>query len=314
MPHDAGRFSASLGVVPAGTGDSSPARVNCQTTIADCVRVGGFGYFSGTDVTVEFRPAKVDSGITFVRRDLDPPARIPARVENRVESPRRTSLVRGKARVEMIEHVMAALFGLRIDNCEVWVDAAEMPGGDGSSAAFVAALDSVGCVAQPAARPKLIVREVTRLGDDESWIEARPVRDGSFTVKFRLDYTNAPAIGRQTVRFRVTPEVFRRELAPCRTFLLREEAEWLRSQGLGSRVGYQDLLIFDDEGPIENELRFDDECARHKALDVVGDLGLAGCQLVGEFVAHRSGHRLNSELVRALLQEGQVITDERKSA
>lgn len=312
MSLDTGRAAASLGVLGHAPPNGDAALG--QTTLAEPVAVTGFGYFSGADITVEFRPAKVDSGITFVRADLDPDARIPARVEYRVEAPRRTVLVHNIARVEMVEHIMAALAGLRISNCEVWVSGEEMPGGDGSSSLFVEALDSVERVAQEAARPQLIVREVTRLGDAESWIEARPSPDGRFSVKFRLDYPDAPAIGRQTVRFDITPETFRTELSPCRTFMLQGEAEWLRSQGLGQRVGYQDLLIFDEEGPIENELRFDDECARHKALDVVGDLGLAGCDLVGEFIAHRSGHRLNAELVKALLQEEQIITPNRITA
>ena len=112
----------------------------------------------------------------------------------------------------------------------------------------------------------------------------------------------------------VTPESFRRELAPSRTFVLDEEAEWLVARGLGKRATYQDLLVFDNDGPMENELRFRDECVRHKALDLVGDLALAGCDLAGHFIAHRSGHRLNAELVRALLSEEEIIEGRRRSA
>jgi UDP-3-O-acyl-N-acetylglucosamine deacetylase len=134
------------------------------------------------------------------------------------------------------------------------------------------------------------------------------------TVKFRLDYGSGNAIGRQTLQVVVTPESFCAELAPCRTFVLKQEAEWLVSRGLGKRATYQNVLVFDDHGPVENELRFRDECVRHKALDLVGDLAMAGCDLSGHFIAHRSGHRLNAELVRALLNEEEIVQSRRRSA
>jgi UDP-3-O-acyl N-acetylglucosamine deacetylase len=285
-----------------------------QRTIARAVSLSGFGFWSGRDVQLEFRPGAADTGIVFVRRDLAQPVRIAATVANRLESPRRTTLRAGGASVEMVEHVMAALAGLQIDNCEVWVDEAEMPGFDGSSQPFVEALDTAGIVEQAAARPRLIVANVTRLGDDDSWVEARPSPSGGLSVKFRLDYGAGNAIGRQTLQLPVTPESFRRELAPSRTFVLQEEAEWLVSKGLGKRATYQNVLVFDKDGPLENTLRYRDECVRHKTLDLIGDLALAGCDLVGHFIAHRSGHRLNAELVRALLNEEEVVESRRRSA
>ena len=159
-----------------------------------------------------------------------------------------------------------------------------------------------------------MVKNVTRLGNDESWVEARPSSDGNMTVKFRLDYGSGNAIGRQTLQLVITPESFSKELAPCRTFVLQQEAEWLVSRGLGKRATYQNVLVFDEHGPVENELRFRDECVRHKALDLVGDLAMAGCDLVGHFIAHRSGHRLNAELVRALLNEEEIVQSRRRSA
>ncbi|MGD9723459.1 MAG: UDP-3-O-acyl-N-acetylglucosamine deacetylase [Pirellulales bacterium] len=285
-----------------------------QRTISRPATVQGFGFWSGRDVELEFRPAKPDTGIVFVRRDLQPAVRIAALVAHRIEIPRRTTLSTGGARVEMVEHVLAALAGLHVDNCEVWVNEPEMPGCDGSALPFVEALEAAGIVEQGEPRPCLVVRQVTRLGDDESWVEARPSADGQFHVKFRLDYGSGNAIGRQTLQMAVTPEAFRRELAPCRTFVLEQEAQWLVSRGLGTRATYQHLLVFDANGPIENELRFRDECVRHKALDLVGDLALAGCDLAGHFVAHRSGHRLNAELVRALLNEEEIVESRRRSA
>lgn len=285
-----------------------------QRTLARPVEVQGFGYWSGRDARVEFRPAPADTGIVFVRGDLPAQPRIAAVVQHRIETPRRTTLAAGGAVVEMVEHILAALAGMRIDNCEVWVDSIEMPGCDGSSKAFVDALSSAGLVTQNSLRSRVVVTEVTRVGDDEGWVEAWPEEGAGLFLKYRLDYGKVRSIGRQTFELEVTPESFRDELSSARTFLLKQEADWLRGQGLGKRVTYQDLLIFDEHGPIENELRFGDECVRHKTLDLVGDLALAGCDLAGRIVAYRSGHRLNAELVKALLSEGQKISGLRKSA
>ena len=273
-----------------------------QQTIAARAVVAGFGYWSGRDVRLEFRPAAPGTGITFVRSDLGASARVPARVELRVEVPRRTNLRQGRVEVEMVEHVLAALSGLGIDNCEVWANQPEMPGCDGSSAAFVDALVRAGIVVQGIEANRVAVTETVRVSEGESWIEARPSAKNQFSIEYQLDYPTASVIGRQVARVAVTPERFRSELAPCRTFLLQTEADQLRRQGLGLRVTNRDLLVFDERGPIDNRVRFPNECARHKALDVLGDLALAGCRLVGEFTAHRSGHRLHAELTRQLVE------------
>jgi UDP-3-O-acyl N-acetylglucosamine deacetylase len=285
-----------------------------QRTIREPVSLSGFGYWSGRDVKVEFRPAAEHSGVVFVRTDLARRPRVPALVAYRFETPRRTTLKAEGATVEMTEHVLAALFGLGIDNCEVWVDQPELPGCDGSSGPFVECLDRAGIVEQNTVQSQLIVREVTRVGNEESWIEARPATRGELSMRYRLDYGIGSSIGRQTLNLSLTPAAFRDELAPCRTFMLKSEADWLLAQGLGKRATLKDLLIFGDDGPIENELRFRDECVRHKMLDLVGDLALAGCDLVGHFSAHRSGHRLNAELVSVLLKECERIEHRRRSA
>jgi UDP-3-O-acyl N-acetylglucosamine deacetylase len=285
-----------------------------QQTINRPAEIRGFGYWSGRDVRLEFRPAPPNSGIVFVRSDFAPAIGIPATVENRIEIPRRTTLAASGASVEMVEHVLAALSGLQIDNCEVWVDRPEMPGCDGSSEPFAAALDSAGIIQQDWPVRQLVINDVTRVGNDESWVEARPSKRGGLTIKYKLDYGSGNPIGKQTLELRMAPGSFRQELAQARTFLLQNEAEWLRSRGLGARVTPKDVLVFGDSGPIDNELRYEDECVRHKALDLIGDLALAGCELVGHIVAYRSGHRLNAELVRALLTEGQLVESRRKTA
>jgi UDP-3-O-acyl N-acetylglucosamine deacetylase len=250
----------------------------------------------------------------FVRSDLDLPLRIPALVQNCIEIPRRTILGIGGATVEMVEHVLAALAGLQIDNCEVWVNGPELPGCDGSAEPFVAAMLAAGIVAQNLPARQLVVKDVLRVGIDDCWVEARPDVRGGLAVRYHLDYGTNNLIGKQTLELQLTPAAFRAELAPARTFLLRHEAEWLRSRGLGSRVTARDVLVFDDAGPIDNKLRFHDECVRHKTLDLIGDLALAGCEVVGQIIAYRSGHRLNAELVRGLLTAGEIRQPRRKTA
>jgi len=278
-----------------------------QNTIAAPVTVAGFGYWSGLDVRVEFRPAAVNTGIVFVRADGgEPPVRVPALVGNRVEIPRRTSLSVAGRTVEMVEHIMASLAGLQIDNCEIWVDRAEMPGCDGSGLQFVEALRSVGRVAQPAGRDVLVVCDTVRVGSDQCWVRAEPQWCGGLTIRYCLDYGKESPIGRQMIQLSLSPDVFCRELASARTFILESEAAWLRQQGLGRRVTCQDLLVFNDDGPVDNTLRFSDECVRHKALDLLGDLALAGCDIQGRIVAFRSGHRLNAELMHTLVANRDV--------
>jgi len=265
-------------------------------------------------VRVEFRPAPAGTGIVFVRRDLDGCPRIPAIVEHRFETPRRTTLRRGEAAVEMIEHLMAALAGLQIDNCEVWVDQPEMPGCDGSSLPFVEILQSVGVVEQSAPRPRHVIRRVLRVGNEESWIEARPSRSGKLVLRYELDYGSGNPIGRQSLEVSLSPRHFHINLAPSRTFVLEMEAAEIKARGLGQRATFRDLLVFGPKGPIDNRLRFPDECVRHKMVDMVGDLALAGCDLAGCVVAYRSGHRLNAELVRAILAEDHAENHRKRCA
>ena len=284
-----------------------------QTTPAATAVVEGFGYWSGRDIRVEFRPAEPDTGIVFVRGDLPGRPRIAAAVENRLDTPLRTSLRAGNAGVDMVEHILATLGGLEVDNCEVWVDQPEMPGCDGSSLAFVAAIDGVGMVVQDAPRRRIDVTGLLCECENLARIEARPASSPRMELEYHLDYQGT-AIGSQHYKLTLTPEGFRRELAPSRTFLLLEEAQKLQAQGLGRRASYRDLLVYGEHGPIDNTLRFENECVRHKLLDMVGDLAMAGAALVGSFSAWRSGHHLNARMVRTLLNKEIMIREYRRCA
>jgi UDP-3-O-acyl N-acetylglucosamine deacetylase len=288
-----------------------------QRTLARPVTTRGVGYWSGETVQVEFRPAGPNTGIAFVlQRAGRSPQILPACLETRVDAARRTVLQVGTARVEMIEHVMAALAGLEIDNCEVWVDGEEMPGCDGSALPFVEALDWAGVVEYSSMTRPLMVTQTVRCGTPQQWIEVQPTRSGTLSVEYHLDYGPGNSIGRQSFAAELSPEEFRYELAPARTFVLQEEADAMIAQGKGTHVTTSDLLIFGRSGPVNNQLRFPDECVRHKVLDVVGDLALAGRPLIGHVIAYRSGHQLNAALVQAILEqeEQRIAASRRKSA
>lgn len=271
-----------------------------QQTIRRPVSVAGSGYWSGRAVRVEFLPAAAGTGVVFVRTDVGVPVRIPASVEHRVEATARTNLAVAGVQVQMVEHALSALAGLGIDCCVVQVDAEEMPGLDGSSQAFVSPLADAGLEPLGAPVDPLVVAETIRVGDDASWVEASPPRFAGLSIEYELDYGPGP-IGRQTLAIRVTPESYREQLAAARTFISIDEAARLRAGGMALGVGYQDLLVFNDRGPVGNVLRWPDECVRHKVLDLVGDLALVGRPIHAHVRACRSGHRLNGALASRLV-------------
>jgi UDP-3-O-[3-hydroxymyristoyl] N-acetylglucosamine deacetylase / 3-hydroxyacyl-[acyl-carrier-protein] dehydratase len=273
-----------------------------QNTLARASEVHGVSFLRGHDVKLRFCPAPVDSGVFFVRTDLPAHPSVPARVEYVVPRERRTTIQRGEAVVEMVEHVLAALAGLQIDNCRIEIDAPESPGCDGSSLAFTKALRDAGIVRQGKERELLVIRSPITLKEGGSSLEARPSSEHRLALSYTLDYGHRSPIARQVHSVSLTPESFTDGLADCRTFLLAEEADALRKAGIGARTTTADVLVFGPDGPIENTLRHENEPARHKVLDMVGDLSLIGKDISGHVVAHRSGHQLNAALVRELLR------------
>jgi UDP-3-O-acyl N-acetylglucosamine deacetylase len=271
-----------------------------QRTIARSVDVQGTGFLTGAAVRLRFQPAPPDTGVVFVRTDLRPMVQVPARVEHVTGTQRRTTLGHPPAEVSLVEHVLAALAGLRVDNCCVELNAPEPPGLDGSALGFVEALERAGAVLQGARRAVWSVDATVVVRQAGASLALHPPAGEELKVSYLLDYGLHSPIDRQLVTEVITPEGFANDIAPCRTFLLEEEAVELRRQGLGARTTPADLLVFGRRGPIDNRLRYANEPARHKVLDVVGDLSLLGEDLYGHVVAYRSGHPLNIALVRAL--------------
>jgi len=271
-----------------------------QQTLAGSAVIEGFGLFTNSDVTVRILPADGDHGIVFQRIDLPGQPLIPGTIEYLAAEERRTKLANGSASIEMTEHLLAALAGLHIDNCLVQVDAPELPGCDGSSLDYVTALLEAGIVQQAAIRKCLAIESPIILDDPAGPVlEVHPNSEG-LRIEYDLDYGANSCIPAQRADFSITPGLFASQIAPARTFVLEQEIEYLRSRGFGQKVTMQDLLVFDKDGPIENELRAPNECARHKLLDCVGDLALCGFDIQGKVRAFRSGHKQNHELARVL--------------
>src|SRR3954452_16319620 len=289
------------------SGKMEPARPmltarRLQRTIAREVELRGVGFIFGTDVAMRFRPARADQGVVFIRTDLPERPAVRAHIRHVIPRQRRTTIEHGAASVEMIEHVMAALAGLRIDNCTIEINAPETPGCDGSSLAFVEALSEAGGVELDRERETLVIDRPVAVREGPAVLAAHPGDGEGLVLGYHLDYGRQSPIGAQSFFLDVSPETFREELATSRTFLLEAEANALRQAGIGARATASDLLIFGAQGVIDNELRYPDECARHKILDMVGDLALLDKDLSGHVVAHRSGHQLNAELVRKLIE------------
>jgi UDP-3-O-[3-hydroxymyristoyl] N-acetylglucosamine deacetylase len=272
----------------------------CQQTLKAPIGCVGVGLHSGQRVSLTFCPARADHGIVFRRTDIG--ADIPARFDLVAETHFSTVLECDGARISTVEHVMAALAGCGIDNAIVEIDGPEPPALDGSAAQFVFLLDCAGTVAQDAPRRTIEIRHPVRVGDGEAFAELSP---GSFGLEMALsiDYA-AVAIGRQALSLQLTADSFRRELARARTFGLMEDVDGLRAAGL-AQGGSLDNAVVVDRARVLNPagLWVPDEFVRHKLLDAVGDLALAGAPLRARFVAHRSGHTLNNRLLQALFAD-----------
>lgn len=267
-----------------------------QRTIKKPAEVTGIGFITAATIRLKFLPAPDNHGIAFRRVDLPGHPLIPAHVSRVIGTKRRTTIGDAQVQVCLVEHVMAALAGLRIDNCTVEIDAAEPPGMDGSALAFTEALLDAGVIHQAAIRPIYTVTAPCGIRMDQASITLHPSQEPELRATYFLDYGLDAPLPRQNYTVDVHPAAFEREIAPCRTFILESEMAMLRSQGLGAKTTPKDLVIFGPKGPIDNSLRFANEAARHKVLDILGDLALLGVDLAGHVVACRSGHPLNVAL------------------
>lgn len=280
-----------------------------QRTLADATSVAGVGLITGARVTARFLPAKPNTGIIFRRIDLGGSPEVKARAESVSGTQRRTTLGPSETGVTLVEHVLATLAGLRIDNCIVELDGPEPPGLDGSSAGFVEALLNIGSQDQSERRPIYTVSEPVVIRAARATLALHPAVSLELRATYRLDYGFGASIPPQSHTLTVWPATFATEIAHCRTFLTQAEAMDLRAMGIGQHLSPTDLLVFGPHGPLNNRLRFADEPARHKILDLLGDLALCGFDLAGHLVAYRSGHAQNVELAQRLVR---LATEDQK--
>ena len=265
----------------------------------------GLGLFGGEETKLVFRPAPANSGITFIRTDVPEPVRISAVAPNIAERSRRTTLKKGAVSIETIEHCLAAINALEIDNMIVEVNGSELPAPDCSSAEYFKVLKHAELVEQNVSRKEFIIQKPVTITAGDACIYALPYSDDGLNLTYDLDYGGHTGIGRQIFSCRLTPESFEKNLAPARTFLLEAEAKQFQSRGMGTHISPRDLLVINSDGPIKNNYRFPDECVRHKIVDLIGDLALVGRAIKGRIVAYKSGHSLNQQLAKKLYEAAQ---------
>ena len=275
-----------------------------QTTLRSQATVTGVGVHSGLPVNLTIGPAPLDAGFIFVRTGLEGGDReVHATAQSVIATAFATVLGNGEGPlVSTAEHVLAALRGLGVDNAIIEIDGPEVPIMDGSAAAFVAAIDQAGIVSQSGLRRFIEVLKPVQVAMRDSFGELRPYA-ASFRAEIEIDFAN-PVIGRQKYVFDLNPERFRREIARARTFGCMNDVARLWSSGFSLGASFENTVVFDETRLLNPEgLRYSDECARHKVLDAIGDLALAGLPLLGVYRSLRGGHKLNHAVLTALMAD-----------
>lgn len=274
-----------------------------QRTLKNPIRATGVGLHTGQKVYLTLLPAAVDAGIVFRRTDLDPVVEIPAKAENVGDTTLSTTLVKGDVRVSTVEHLLSAMAGLGIDNAIVEVSAAEVPIMDGSAGPFVFLIQSAGIQEQNAAKKFIRIKKEVTVRDGDKVASFLPFE--GFKVSFSIDFDH-PVFRDRTLDASLdfSSTSFVKEVSRARTFGFMHEIEYLRSKGL-AKGGSMDNAVVIDQYRVLNEdgLRYEDEFVKHKVLDAIGDLYLLGNSLIGEFKAHKSGHGLNNQSLRQLIEQ-----------
>ena len=269
-----------------------------QRTLAKEVHYEGIGLHSGLPVKMTLRPAEADTGIVFVRTDLEGTPSVRAAAANVTNTMRATTLESGAAKVFTVEHLMSAFSGMEVDNCYVDLDSPEPPIADGGAAVFVGLIEDAGAVDQGVPADVYAVKRSHAVYDGDRFIAILPY-DG-----FRITFTSMnphPMLGTQHSDFTMTPEIFAREIAPARTIGFTKELEALQAMGLAKGGSTENALVYDEESCLSVPI-FEDELVRHKILDIMGDLFLLGC-IRGHIVTVKSSHDLNARLARKIAEE-----------
>ena len=274
-----------------------------QRTLKNTIRATGIGLHTGKKVYLTLSPAPIDSGVIFRRVDSNPPVEIPARALNVHNTELATSLGKDGVRVSTVEHLMAALAGLGIDNCYVDVSADEVPIMDGSAAPFVFLVQSAGILEQGAPKRFTLIRKAVEVRDGDKWARFEPFN--GFKVKFTIDFDHPVFRNEdQTIEVDFSTTSFVREISRARTFGFMRDIEALRKKDLALGGSLENAIVVDDYRVLnEDGLRYRNEFVRHKILDAIGDMYMLGHSLIGSFTGYKSGHALNNKLLRELLSQ-----------
>lgn len=272
-----------------------------QRTIRRPATVSGVGLHSGSNVTLTVLPAPVDSGISFVRTDLPERPVVAARAEMVVDTALATTLGVGKVKVATVEHLLAALAGLGIDNARIEVSGPEIPIMDGSSSAFVELISEAGVRQQDRAKTFIVIKRPVTVSDGDKYASLVPAN------RFRIDCTidfKHPLISDQAVSLEVSDRAFLKSIARARTFGFLKDVEKLKAMGLARGGSLENAIVVDEFSILNPEgLRYPDEFARHKLLDALGDVSLLGRPVIGLLTCFKSGHQLNHRLVTRVLSD-----------
>lgn len=269
-----------------------------QKTIAKEIQYKGAGLHSGLPVTMTMKPAPVDTGVVFVRTDIEGHPQVRAHITNVTNTMRATTLEKGEAKVFTVEHVLSALYGLEVDNCYIEMDSVEPPIADGSGQVFVDLLVEAGIVELDKEQVVHAVEKAHSIYAGDKYIVVLPY-DG-----LRITFTSInphPLLGTQFADYEITRESYEKEIARARTIGFMNEIEHLQSLGLAKGGNLENCIVYDDEKCLST-LRFDDELVRHKILDVLGDISLIG-PIKGHIIAVKSSHELNAKLSREIYKE-----------
>ncbi len=270
-----------------------------QQTIAETISCTGIGLHSGVPVQLSLFPARADSGIVFVRTDLDPAVEIPVRSRAVSSTRYATSLGNGEATVRTVEHLLAALYGLEIDNLRVEVKGPELPILDGSAASYVYLIRSAGIFKQREANRVLRIRSPIEVRDGARRISIEPARELRISYAVEFDH---PSIGRQEYQMVADPLHFEREISAARTFGFLNEVNGLWRSGFARGGSLDNAVVLDEDGVMNADgLRWPDEFVRHKVLDLFGDLATLGMRIQGHVRVERGGHSIHQKLIREIL-------------
>lgn len=273
-----------------------------QQTVKQPITFKDVGLHSGAQITMTINPAEVGFGIVFKRVDLDENNVIPA-LWDRVTDTQLCTVIANEhgASVGTVEHVMAALRGCGVDNALIEIDGAEAPVMDGSSIAFVREIDATGLQEQNKMRRGIKVLKEISIEHEGKTVSLRPAKECVFNGAIEFDH---PSIGRQTFETKLVNGNFRHDIAEARTFGFLQEVEWMKANGLARGGSMDNAIVLDPQGVMnEDGLRFGDEFIRHKLLDAIGDLYLAGGAIIGEYEGFKGGHALNNQILRALFAD-----------